>query len=120
MLSHLLFPCIPHHPDYRKSERCFRSSEPGGNRATYFVARRKQDGETSTGLRRTASEGSLLLRPAGTTTHTGVFGAETASRDLLKEDCTFVTTRSSFLLRTKHTSHGTFCQVFILSHQLFI
>ena len=37
----------------------------------YLVTHQKQDDETSTGFRHTSKEVSLLLRPVGTTEHTG-------------------------------------------------
>ena len=73
-----------------------------GNRATYLVAHQKQDDETGTGFRHTSKEVSLLLRPVGTTEHTGELGLE-LPREPLKEYCTFVTTWISCINRTKYT-----------------
>src|SRR2546421_9247290 len=47
-------------------------------------------------------------------------GAETARRDPLKEDCPFVPARSSCIHHIKYRAYPPLCQVFILSHLLFL
>ena len=90
------------------------------SRAIYLVAHRKQDDETATGFRHTASEVSLLSQTSWDNRAHQCVGAEPATRDPLNEHCPFITTRSSCIHRTKYTSHLLRCQVFILPHLLFL